>query len=136
MRKLFVFFAGAAVATAATLVVPPVFSQFRPDAAAPVQTVAAAKRLPDDSWVTLEGHLVRQLRGDHYLFRDASGDEVTVEIEHDRWGGLEVGPGQRVRIAGEVDRDWLALKIEVKRIEAVATGTAGAVRKPGGFQPS
>lgn len=49
-------------------------------------SVAGAKQLSDDVKVSLEGFITGHLRGDHYLFRDDSG-EIGIEIEGDVWKG-------------------------------------------------
>lgn len=81
-------------------------------------TVAQAKSLADDSRVTLEGSIVRQIRGDKYIFADSTG-EIEVEIEHYVWNGLTVGPKDKVRIQGELDRDTFSADIDVKMIEKI-----------------
>ena len=67
-------------------------------------SVKEASVLPDDAKVVLEGSIVRELRHEHYIFKDASG-EIEVEIDDDELRGIEVTPATRVRIVGEVDRD-------------------------------
>lgn len=116
----------------ALLAISPVaFSQFVDGAAAEVQTVAVAKKMKDDAWVVLEGHIVKQIRGEQYLFRDASG-EIEVEIDHDKWNGQAVKPDTKVRITGEIDQDLLSTELEVDRIEII--GAEGP--KAGGFSAS
>jgi uncharacterized protein (TIGR00156 family) len=89
-------------------------------------TVAAARELPDDAPVVLEGYIIRQLRREHYVFRDATG-EIQVEIDDKKWVGRRVGPETKVRIIGEMDRKMFrSNEIEVKQIEVLATGSAPA----------
>lgn len=78
-------------------------------------TVEKAKGLRDDSWVVLDGNIVRKVGKELYEFRDASGS-VNVDIDDDVWGGLTVTPKDKVRIEGEVDKDWNSVEIDVKRI--------------------
>ncbi|MTD37725.1 YgiW/YdeI family stress tolerance OB fold protein [Erwinia sp. CPCC 100877] len=78
-------------------------------------TVEKAKSLRDDSWVVLEGNIVRKVGKELYEFRDASGS-VNIDIDDDLWGGLTVTPKDKVRIEGEVDKDWNSVEIDVKRI--------------------
>ena len=94
-------------------------SQFVSDSSS-VHTVAAVKEMKDNSWFTLEGHIVKQVRKERYIFRDQSG-EVEVEIDDEKWKGRKVDPGTKIRISGEVEKDFLSsMDIEVKRIELVA----------------
>jgi uncharacterized protein (TIGR00156 family) len=74
-----------------------------PSARGQEMTVAAATAARPGTYVTMTGTVVSHLRGDYYLFRDASG-EVRVEIEDDVWRGRSIGPETRVRLVGEVDR--------------------------------
>lgn len=91
-------------------------------------TAVQVKDASDDSWVTLEGKLVKHLGGENYLLRDASG-EVEVEIDGDVWRGQAVGPNDTIRLYGEVDHSWNRVEVEAKRLEKVG---AAPVSK-GGF---
>ena len=93
-------------------------------------TVAAAKKARDESYVTLTGNIVKQIKHEHYIFRDSTG-EIEVEIDADEWGGITVGPETTVRILGEIDKDMFrSKKVDVKRIEIVSAKTTGS----GGFK--
>lgn len=84
-----------------------------------VTTVANAKSLRDDTWVTLRGKITERISDDLYKFQDASGT-VNVDIDHKRWNGLTVTPQDTVEIQGEVDKDWNSVEIDVKQITKVA----------------
>ena len=66
-------------------------------------TAAQALTLPNNSQITLTGFLVNSPRRNYYTFRDATG-EIIVEIERKYWGGLSVGPNDRVQIFAELER--------------------------------
>jgi uncharacterized protein (TIGR00156 family) len=83
-----------------------------------VTTVANAKSLRDDTWVTLRGKIVERVSDDLYKFQDASG-MVNVDIDHKRWNGVTVGPQDTVEIQGEVDKDWNSVEIDVKQISKI-----------------
>lgn len=83
-----------------------------------VTTVANAKSLRDDTWVTLRGKITERISDDLYKFQDASGT-VNVDIDHKRWNGLTVTPQDTVEIQGEVDKDWNSVEIDVKQITKV-----------------
>lgn len=78
-------------------------------------TVAEAKNKWDDADVVMKGYIVSAQGGEHYLFKDQTG-EIQVEIDHDVWRGLTVGPEDLVELTGEVDKDWSSIKIDVDRI--------------------
>ncbi|HIE8647403.1 TPA: YgiW/YdeI family stress tolerance OB fold protein [Klebsiella variicola subsp. variicola] len=84
-----------------------------------VTTVANAKSLRDDTWVTLRGKITERISDDLYKFHDASG-VINVDIDHKRWNGVTVGPQDTVEIQGEVDKDWNSVEIDVKQIRKIA----------------
>ena len=83
-----------------------------------VTTVANAKSLRDDTWVTLRGKIVERISDDLYKFQDASG-VINVDIDHKRWNGVTVTPQDTVEIQGEVDKDWNSVEIDVKQIRKI-----------------
>ncbi|MHC5224524.1 NirD/YgiW/YdeI family stress tolerance protein [Ignatzschineria sp. LJL83] len=81
-----------------------------------ITTVAVAKEAKDDTKVTMEGTIVKHLGGEQYLFKDATG-EMEIEIDHDDWKGVQVGPEDTVIIYGEVDHHrFKPTDIDVDRI--------------------
>ncbi|MCK3655606.1 hypothetical protein A4G19_07540 [Pasteurellaceae bacterium Macca] len=78
-------------------------------------TVAQAKRAAEDTYVALEGRITTQLGHERYTFQDKTGS-ITVEIDNDKWHGLNISPKDTVVIYGEVDKDLSRTKIDVKRI--------------------
>lgn len=78
-------------------------------------SVAEVKQLSDDAHVKLVGKIEKHLGGDDYQFSDGT-DSVIVEIDHDVWRGLTVGPEDTVEIYGEVDKDFFEFKIDVDKI--------------------
>ncbi|MEY0291035.1 YgiW/YdeI family stress tolerance OB fold protein [Providencia rettgeri] len=83
-----------------------------------VTTVIQAKELPDDAWVSLEGNIVKQIGKELYEFRDSTGS-IAVDIDDKRWRGQVVKPDTKVRLDGEVDKDWMELEIDVKRVTII-----------------
>lgn len=78
-------------------------------------TVEKAKTLKDDTPVVLEGNIMEHLGKDKYLFQDQTGN-ITVEIDHKDWKGVNVSPKDSVTIYGEVDKDWNCVEIDVDSI--------------------
>jgi uncharacterized protein (TIGR00156 family) len=115
---------------AANMVVADVaIAQFTGAGAGGTKTVAEVKQLQDDSKVTLEGYIVKQLGPEHYTFRDDTG-EIEVEIDDDEWRGQTVGPEMKIRIDGEVDRDSTSVSVDVERLKIIS----GKESQSGGFQ--
>ena len=83
-----------------------------------VTRVSALRSLPDDSYVTLEGHIERKVRHEHYIFRDASG-RIEVEIDDDVWRGLNITPRDKVRLEAEIDQEWRRTEVDVKSVTRI-----------------
>lgn len=84
-----------------------------------VTTVASALQAPDDAPVTLVGNLVQKVTGDTYEFRDATGS-IHVEIDAEKWpNGVAVNENTRVRLQGEVDKDFNSREVDVDRVELI-----------------
>lgn len=87
------------------------------DAPKPI-SVAEALTLRDDAPVILEGNIQKRQYKDKYLFVDPSG-EMTVEIEEEDWMGTDVKPSDKVRLYGEIDKDWFSTEVDVDRVELI-----------------
>ena len=72
--------------------------------------------MKDDSYVTLKGKILSKTGDEKYLFQDKTGT-IEIEIDDDKWGGVEAGPNDTVIIEGEVDRDWNKVSIDVDIIK-------------------
>lgn len=99
------------------------FAQFTgPSSSASPSTVAGVADARLGSDVTLTGFVVEHQRDDYYTFRDDSGD-IRVEIDRRTWGGRKVGPTDKVRITGEVERGWRGRYIDVETLEVLPVAT-------------
>lgn len=83
-----------------------------------VASVAQAKTQRDDAWVVLEGNIIRQVGHELYEFKDATGT-INVDIDDKRWMGQTLSPENKVRIEGEVDKDWNSVEIDVKTVRVI-----------------
>ncbi len=84
----------------------------------PLNTIADiqnAGHYIDDMPVTLTGTLGRQLGYEHYEFSDGTGT-ITVEIDHDKFWGQQIGQGTTVSIYGEVDFEGYGLMVDVDMV--------------------
>src|SRR5690606_26900537 len=88
-----------------------------PNDASMAASVAAVLDKPtDDQQVSLQGHLLRKLGHEKYVFSDGTG-EIAVEIDDDDFPREPVDEKTRVEIVGEVDTGRnRAPEIEVKSL--------------------
>jgi len=87
-----------------------------PGATSRLVTVPSISEMRDDTKVTIEGYLIKQIREEHYIFKDNSG-EIEVEIDDEDFRGAKVTPKTKVRIVGEVDKDWNSITVDVDYLE-------------------
>ena len=83
-----------------------------------IKDVAGAMTAADDTPVVLEGQIVKRLKHEQYLFKDASGT-IEVEIDDDKWPQQQVSETATVRLTGEVDVHHDRRDVEVDRVELV-----------------
>lgn len=91
-----------------------VYAGFTGPSVAPSK-VKDVKKMRDDTNVILVGKIEKFLGGEKYQFADETGT-IIVEIDEEKWLGVEVGPEDTVEIYGEVDKDWKRIKVDVDRI--------------------
>ncbi|MFD2405539.1 NirD/YgiW/YdeI family stress tolerance protein [Azorhizophilus paspali] len=75
-------------------------------------TVSATREAADETPVTLEGRIVRQLKHEHYEFRERTGS-IEVEIDDENWPATTIDEKRQVRLQGEVDRELFGCTIDV-----------------------
>lgn len=83
-----------------------------------VEQVLSSGMFSDDSLVTLTGHIQSALGGEHYLFRDKTG-EVEIEIDHKLWAGRAVTPETQLVISGEIDKDFNKTTVDVDALKII-----------------
>ena len=79
-------------------------------------TAAQAKEMADNSFVKLQGYIVKSLGDEKYEFQDDSGT-IVVEIDDEDWRGVEAGPSDRVELRGEIDREWQRTELEADSVQ-------------------
>jgi uncharacterized protein (TIGR00156 family) len=62
--------------------------------------------------------MIKQSRDKHYTFRDNTGT-IEVEIDNEDFRGAKVTPETKVRIVGEVDKDWNSTTVDTDYLEVV-----------------
>ncbi len=83
-----------------------------------LSSVEQAKSLRDDAWVVLEGNIVKQVGHELYEFQDSTGT-IYVDIDDKRWMGQTATPKNKIRLEGEVDKDWNSVEIDAKNIQVL-----------------
>lgn len=81
-------------------------------------TVEEALKMNDNSYVTLQGTILRRLSNEDYLFKDQTGS-MTVEIDSDKWLGQYINPNDQVEISGEIERKFNSVKLDVETIKKI-----------------
>lgn len=80
-----------------------------------VEELQTARRGQEAS---LQGLVVKHLRDRYYLFRDSTG-EMRVRIDRHVWRNRRVTSKDRIRLFGEIDRDFQELYLNVNRLEVL-----------------
>lgn len=88
------------------------------DASVKPANVAEVMKLPDNAYVTLQGHITKRLSDDEYNFTDSTGN-IVAEIGEKDWRGYKITPQDKITISGKVDRDGDVVKVDVKSLMPV-----------------
>lgn len=113
------FLAAASIAT--SLFALPVAAQYvGPSSASQQKQVAEILKNPvDDEDVTIQGHLLRKLGDEKYVFSDGSG-EIVAEIDDDDFPREPIDEKTKVELVGEVDTSrQRPPEIDVERVRVV-----------------
>ncbi len=78
-------------------------------------TVMDAMHLSDDTPVIITGYIEKALGGEKYQFKDNTGS-IVIKIDDDDWNGLQITETDLVEIRGDVDKDFMDVKIDVDSI--------------------
>lgn len=80
-----------------------------------IKSVKTALTLSDDTNVTLEGNIVKQLNSEMYLFQDQTG-QIEIEIDKEDFNNLTITPEDNIQIVGEIESEWNSVTIDVDSI--------------------
>ncbi|MGL6040240.1 MAG: YgiW/YdeI family stress tolerance OB fold protein, partial [Deefgea sp.] len=81
------------------------YAQFTgPGTRGATSTVEQLQSARANTYVTVTGNIVDHQRKNYYTFRDETG-EIRVEIEPSLWRKRNVGPTDKVRLMGELERN-------------------------------
>ena len=80
-----------------------------------ISVIETLKR-PDDSYITVEGNIVKKISSDKYLFKDATGT-MTVEIDNEKWGNTDVSEKDTLELSGEIERKFNSIHLDVDTVK-------------------
>lgn len=96
----------------------PAYAGFQQTEQAIITSVEKVLKMPDDSFVTIEGNIVKQVGNEKYLVQSGKSS-IVVEIDDELLMNITVTPKNRVRISGDVDRDFKSIELEASKIEII-----------------
>lgn len=84
-----------------------------------VVTIAQAKKLADETGVTLKGTIVKHISGDDFELKDSTGT-IVLDVDDDQWKPMKLKAGDKVRVVGEIDTHRIKpTDVDVIHIERV-----------------
>ena len=75
-------------------------------------------KMPDDSYVTIIGNIVKQVGKEKYLVKSGNST-IVVEIDDELLWNIDVTPKNQVKITGEVERDFRSVELDASKIEII-----------------
>jgi len=81
-------------------------------------TIKEALKMKDDSYVTLQGNIVKRLSDEKYSFKDSSGT-ITIEIDDDKWMGLKANTNDILEITGEIEKEFNKIEVDVDTVKKI-----------------
>ena len=88
---------------------------FKDSVAPRKSTIAEVLKMNNNSYVSIQGNIVKRLSDDKYSFKDSSGT-ITVEIDDDKWGGVTAGTQDRLELIGEVEKKYNTTELDVDSV--------------------
>ena len=68
-----------------------------------VSMASEANSWLDNQYIILQGHLVKQVGKDDFIFKDNTG-EIRVEIGNKAWRGQDISPNDEMKLYDEMDK--------------------------------
>ena len=81
-------------------------------------TVTQALKMNDDTYVTVQGNIIKRISDDKYLFKDATGT-MTVEIDTDKWAGQTVNMTDKLELTGEIEKKFNSTVLDVDSVKII-----------------
>ena len=75
-------------------------------------TIAEVLKMNNNAYVSVQGNIVKRISDDKYSFKDATGT-ITVEIDDDKWGGVNADTKDKLELVGEVEKKYNTTELDV-----------------------
>ena len=81
-------------------------------------TIKEALEKNNNSYVTVQGNIIKRLSDDKYTFKDSTGT-MTVEIDKDKWQGISASPKDKLELTGEIEREFNGIMLDVDSVRHI-----------------
>ena len=81
-------------------------------------SVKDALKMNNNSYVKIQGNIVKRISDDKYTFKDSTGT-MTVEIDKDKWQGKSVNQKDKLELSGEIEREFNGIMLDVDSIRHI-----------------
>lgn len=81
--------------------------------------ISQALKMADDSYVTVQGSIVKKISEDKYLFKDSTAT-ITVEIDKDKWNGQSVNINDKLELTGEIEKKYNSTILDVDTLKIIS----------------
>lgn len=81
-------------------------------------SINEALKMKDDSFVVIQGNIVKRITNDKYMFKDSTGT-ITVEIDDEKWTGISANTKDKLELAGEIERKFNTVELDVDTIRKI-----------------
>jgi uncharacterized protein (TIGR00156 family) len=78
-------------------------------------SISEVLKMNNNSYVTVQGNIVKRISDDKYSFKDATGT-ITVEIDDDKWGGVNADTKDKLELVGEVEKKYNTTELDVDSV--------------------
>ena len=81
-------------------------------------TISEALKMNDDSYVTIQGNIIKRISDDKYTFKDSTGT-MTVEIDTEKWAGQSVNMTDKLELTGEIEKKLNSTVLDVDTVNII-----------------
>ncbi len=81
-------------------------------------TITDALKMNDDSYVTVQGNIVKRISEDKYTFKDSTGT-MTIEIDSEKWQGQTVNMTDKLELTGEIEKKLNSTILDVETVKII-----------------